>query len=191
MIIERISKSTVKVILSFNDMCDYQMDFSRLESNSLETKNMIISLLKKIQQKVDIDFSSDNLFIEAFSSNDGGCLMYISVIEDSDNVHEKANKPNLIALTTEFDDFNTMIILCRQLLNNDIEIIRSQLYYKDDMFRLIIETSFESEKKIYNFLLEYGKIIGKGDFPYSITKEYYQCVENDKAIEKLAVLQTI
>ena len=105
MIIRQISKSTVKVILSFNDMCDYQMDFSRLESLMKVLKQKHDYILKN-PAKVDIDFSSDNLFIEAFSSNDGGCLMYISVIEDSDNVHEKANKPNLIALTTEFDDFN-------------------------------------------------------------------------------------
>ena len=77
----------------------------------------------------------------------------------------------------------TMIILCRQLLNNDIEIIRSQLYYKDDMFRLIIETSLNL-KKIYNFLLEYGKIIGKVIFHIQLQK-YYQCVENDKQLKSL------
>lgn len=191
MVIEQISKSTVKVILSSNDMCDYQMDFDMLESNNLETRNLIVSLLTKIQKNVDIDFSSDNLFIEAFSSKDGGCLMYISVIENTDNAYRKAIKSDFITITTEFDDFNTMIILCRQLLNNDNKIVRSQLYFKENLFRLVIEISSKSEKKIYNFLLEYGKIIGKGDLPHSITKEYYQCIESDKAIEKLAVLQTI
>lgn len=189
MIIEQISKSTVKVILSCNDMCDYQMDFNRLESNSFETRNMIISLLTKIQQKVDIDFSSDNLFIEAFSANDGGCLMYISIIED--NECRKTSKSDFITITTEFDNFNTMIILCRQLLNNEIGIFRSQLYFKDDIFRLIIKADIKFEKKIYNFLLEYGEIIGTGDYPYSVTKEYYQSVEKDEAIEKLAVLNII
>lgn len=192
MTIEKISSSTVKIVLSGAELSGYNMDFGMLDSDNPETKSLLISLLTAIENKVDIDLSSDRLFIEAFAANDGGCLLYISVIDHEKKPVQSKKIPAVIKIITEFDSLNHAIKLCRQLKAGYCGmLLGSQLYYNGKDVRLLIEMPSRYEKKLSKILLEYGKIIGTGEFACSATKEYFECIETFNALEKVSRLKPI
>lgn len=192
MTIEQISRSTVKVVLSKNELKSYDLNFSMLDSDSVETKAMLLTLLQNIQQKVDIDLASDRLYIEAFAAKDGGCFLYISVIDDEDNsLSNNSKKDVFVALTAEFDNFNNLIILCRHLQKLSNDIVASQLYYHGLTMRLVLYADSNAECKICGLICEYGNFIGAGELYYSFTKEYFTCSEKYNAVSKLANLSTV
>jgi len=160
------------------------MDFSMLDSANYKTKCMLASLIECVRSRVDIDLGSDRLFIEAFATGDEGCLLYISVVDGVPQVPQTRNTSSAIIIT-EFPDFNTLIDLGKNF--QTLKALKSQLYYKSNLFRLVTEISKADRKNAIRLLSEYGTVISSDELP--ATKEYFECVEEEQALEKISQLQ--
>lgn len=89
--IDVLSGSTVKITLSGGDMRDYDVKYENLSRKSPDTKRLLGEVLKAVSLESDMffDANADRLFIEAFPRSDGGCMLYISSLEEE----EKTARP--------------------------------------------------------------------------------------------------
>lgn len=186
--IEQLSNTTVKINLSKSDMDEYDVSFDTLDSDNHQTKSMLIDLIEYIKEEFNIDFCYEKLFIEAFSNDDDqSCILYVSIL--GNKIKPNSNISSFKIIVAEFDDFESLKMLSKQLLNllgNSSHT--SSLYYKDDKLRLICKSNLNSNEKLNNLVQEYGEIIGEDELDVSITREHYICIEFEKALEKLQEL---
>ena len=89
--IDVLSGSTVKITLSGGDMRDYDVKYESLSRKSPDTKRLLGEVLKAVSLESDMffDANADRLFVEAFPRSDGGCMLYISSLEEE----EKSARP--------------------------------------------------------------------------------------------------
>jgi len=183
--IEIISTNTVKITLSEGDMLDYDINYERLDRKNPETKRLLIELLEAVRDEKNIDLCSEKLYVEAFPQNNGGCLLYISILND----RLKPKVELYSELICEISDLNNLLPLCSRIFKGFSHIIRtSELYFDGKIYRLIINTLPKTDKKICNLLNEYGNLIGKGEIIGASTREHFDTIIEKDAIEKLSTL---
>ena len=183
--IEIISNNTVKITLSEVDMLDYDINYERLDKKNPETKRLLIELLEAVRDEKNIDLSSEKLYVEAFPQNDGGCLLYISILNDK----LKPKMEIYTELVCEINDLNNLISLSSKIFKSYSHLIRgSELYFNENNYRLIINTFPKADSKLCIILSEYGCLIGKGEIISSSTKEHFDLLIDKDAIEKLSTL---
>jgi len=82
--IDVLSQNTLKLTLSETDMRELDIKYESLSPKNPETKRMLATVLRGVRRenKPEFAFSGEKLFVEAFPRSDGGCLLYISCLED-------------------------------------------------------------------------------------------------------------
>jgi len=92
--IDVLSGNTLKLTLNNSDMADMGIKYETLSEKSEQTKNLLTRVLDtvKLNASVDgnmrFDFSGERLFVEAFPRPDGGCMLYISCLKESEPEEE-------------------------------------------------------------------------------------------------------
>ena len=185
MTIEVISSNTVKITLTEVDMLDYDINYERLDRKNPETKRLLIELLEAVREEKNIDLCSEKLYVEAFPQNDGGCLLYISILND-----RLKTKPELYSeLVCEIEELSSTIALSVRIYKNYSHLIRSsELYFNGEVYRLIVNTFPKADNKLTNLLNEFGSVTGKGETLCASTREHFQTILASDAIEKLSTL---
>lgn len=185
MVIDVISSNTIKIVLDENDMLLYNVSFDKLDRSSPETKKLLIDLIKNIKDEKSIDLSAEKLFVEAFPKDDGGCLLYLSMLNNNIKANtEKINLYNSIICTIDSPEMLLTIsskLYCHfsHLLHN------SELYYRDGNYLMILHTFKKSDKKLKIFLSEYCEILGTNEIDASLIREHYNCVFPIDAIDEI------
>lgn len=184
MLIEIISSNTIKVELDELDMSAYDISFDKLDRSSPETRKLLVDLIDDINKEKDIDLTEERIFVEAFPKDDGGCLLYLSMLGNTITTAEKNSIYNssICKITTP----ETLSKLASELykLYNHITH-NSELYYKDGNYFLILHTFKRADKKLKYFLNEYCEIIGRTEIDCSYIREYSQCIFSVNAIEEI------
>ncbi len=82
MFYDTLSENTVKITLTSRDMSDYAIARESLLDRSAESRRSLTRFLKRFQSENELfrGKSADRLFLEAFPSDDGGCVMYVSTL---------------------------------------------------------------------------------------------------------------
>ena len=186
MTIEQISDITIKVSLSERDLQMYNI--SSLESNNSNTKLMLIELIAQVQTVINRRLNYEELFIEAFACSDGGCILYISTMDTELRPIKKSRV--FSDILCEADKLEELISLSRHLQQhlND-HILCSELYHKNGLYRLILHTYAKSEEKLLSIVGEYSEILQSTSLARAVTREYYDCVMPQNAVDKIADLQ--
>lgn len=185
MTIEIISSNTIKITLDEIDMSSYDVSFEKLDRSSPETKRLLIDLIESIREEKNIDLSTERLFVEAFPKDDGGCLLYLSMLNANiKTTPEKSSLYNTLICKIESPD--NLIEISIQLFNLFNHILHnSELYYNEGVYQLILHTFKRSDKKLKSFLSEYCEISGLGEIDSSSIREYYTCIFPINAIEEI------
>ena len=55
--------------------------FQACDGSTSETKRAVLSLITKIEEETKLDLNGGKLFIEAFPDANGGCVLYVNVID--------------------------------------------------------------------------------------------------------------
>ena len=185
MTIEIISANTIKIVLNEFDMSAYEVSFDKLDRSSPETKKLLIDLIRNIQEEKNIDLSSERLFVEAFPKDDGGCLLYLSMLNNNMKVLQEKNSL-YNSMVCKIKSPKDLIEISNQLFNLYNHILHnSELYYLDGEYQLILHTFKKADKKLKTFLSEYCEIVGNGEIDSSSIREYYSCIFPINAIEEI------
>jgi len=89
--IDVLSQNTLKLTLSRLDMFDLDIKYESLSGKNPDTKRLLSHVLRtvRLDKSAGVDFSGERLFVEAFPRPDGGCMLYISCLEEAS--HSSAN----------------------------------------------------------------------------------------------------
>lgn len=188
MLIEQLSDISIKYTLSEKELLEFNVNFDSISRYDSNTRLMISHLMLLAETKTDISiqFGDSEVYVEAFSCNNGNCIIYISLIKQE--VHHKGiEKSNFFICNT--DNLNHLIRLSKQLLNfSQYDITSSSLYLKDDTFFLLLEFNRKSFEKILYAITEFCEYSTKRPNNQQLI-EYYQCLAPDNALSRLSLLR--
>jgi negative regulator of genetic competence, sporulation and motility len=188
--IELIDKKTVRIFLSFDDMQQLCITYDQMDYKDPDTKRVILNLLQRVREQTSIDLSEGKLFIEAFPHSEGGCVLYVNVVNPQMPIplsKPKRYKNNFnTPIIFEFGNIDNVINVCDKLFNQYSHLIlKSSLYLLDQKYMLLIYTYFKMDDKIVALVSEYGQLVGKGAVKGSFIKEHAKPIVDNIAIETI------
>lgn len=185
--IEILNKHIIKITLSFKDMKNYNLTYEKINYNDKKTRQLIVNLLYKIKKTTKTDISKNQMFIEAFPTEENGCILYLNIINQKtiDNItNSNINRP-LILKFKQIQDFKNMCkILTKENCLN--KILKNTLLQINNYPILIIYSHSEQLTKILPIFFEYGTIIGYGELNKKIIEEHCQLIIKNNAIETIS-----
>lgn len=185
MTIEKLSSLTVKVSLSKNELEKYSLCFDLLENNNKNTRELIAYLVYEIRQKTGVNLYNEHLYIEAFANANYGCILYISAVDTSINEDEEDNFPDIILL--EADNEKNIIKFSKNYMKYFFDKYnKSMLYIKDGIYRIILHINAQKFENIIDSALSNNLKYTAEAKSIAYTCEYFNCIFDSKAIEKLS-----
>lgn len=182
---DALSRNTVKITLTGKDMKDYSIKTESLRSRSAESKRSLTSFLKKFQSESSLfpDHKAERLFLEAFPSDDGGCILYVSTL-GSDILPPPETERRTTPLMCRTDTLGDTARLCRSLTG---KVRTSALYRLGSGYWLIIKVQTANAALVSRIVGEYGSL---SDDPTDIAcvTEHGTPVCPASAVSKLAGL---
>lgn len=179
MTINKLNDYAVKIYLDKNDMQKFNINFAYIDADCI--KNLILILSNEINELLGLDISNEKLYVEVFSKK-SGCLIFISY---STKISGKGHiRKNIIC---QFEDFESLKSLCDYIsINFPSSIKFSKLYCNNHYIRLILGIK-DNLDIIIRIASVYSSIINGNEINTGATKEYFQCVYNDEAVEKVSL----
>jgi hypothetical protein len=175
-------------------MFDLDIRYESLSGKNPDTKRLLSHVLKtvKLDKSSGVDFTGERLFVEAFPRPDGGCMLYISCLNegaDAPATVPRANKSRKAVavsatLLYQFASIADLEGACRVLSwqrTNGKLSFTSNLYSRDNHYRLLINTA--NKKLASSIVSEYGREVCAKEI--TATKEHYKLLANDNAAELL------
>ncbi len=124
-----ISESKIKIMLSSEDMKEYNIDGENLDYENGDTRRAIWSILDNVKDKIGFDASGERIFIQFYSSRVGGCEMFITklnltreavhmqqISDSAVKTSEYSLAPVFVKRTVySFSELKLLIDVCRRL----------------------------------------------------------------------------
>jgi negative regulator of genetic competence, sporulation and motility len=203
--IDVLSSNTLKLTLSKCDMSDLDIKYESLSPKNPETKRLLAHVLNSIQResKTGFTFSGERLFVEAFPRADGGCMLYISCLEEESaakplrsvktgRISAQAPPPAArdLSCTQEFDiadeadtaicesDSLADIAQALKSLMNLSAIEYSGLYRRNGHYRAVVKCA--KSALMFAVLREHGRLI-TGEKELEYTKAHFLPIAEENA----------
>ncbi len=186
--IELVDQKTVKITLDENDLDEMSLSFHDTDGAASETKRAVRGLITKIKEETELDLTGGKLFIEAFPDVNGGCVLYVNVIDrNRGGLHSKKNSPGFNhPLIFRFKTLDSLLGACEHLFKQYSHLVRkSSLYLLDQEYFLTLCSYLRTDDKLVKLLSEYGQYFGKGEIRLSFIREHARCIIEDAAVETL------
>lgn len=148
-----ISRSTVKITLSKEDMREYSLCAENIESRTEASKKGLARLLSEM--KLFSDYTPDRLFLEAFPKNEGGCVLYVSKLSDGEQTVPPDNRVIL-----KLKSLDCLIAVSRGVMRLSPDL-KTCAYRQGDEY--ILEAR-GCDRRTAGLFLEYGEICDGGCF---------------------------
>lgn len=167
-------------------MKKYEITYEKINYNDKNTRQFVVNLLYKLKKLSQIDISKSKIFIEAFQTEEEGCILYLNIVSEK-TINHILNTETKNPLIIQFKDMQSLRQMCKnppfkKYINT---IFKSELYYKNNNFILIIYSYYKHAKKLSACLFEHGTHIGFGELNKKLIEEHCNLVINNNAIEKI------
>lgn len=186
MIIEKLSSLTVKVSLSHNELTEFGLNFEKLDSNNTETKQLIKIIIEEIKRNLGLNLHNENLYIETFSSRNG-CILYISVTctDLGFKISNTSKRTDYLILETP-DEKNLIRFSCDLFRYLEEYVVSSSLYYYNGTFRMILKINIIKKDSITDCAENHILNVMGGIEAKTATEEYFKCIFESEAAERLS-----
>ena len=155
---DALSRNTVKITLTKEDMSDYSLKSDSLRIRNAETKRALTRFLKRFRSESAIfpDKDIDRLFLEAFPSEDGGCVMYVSTLgmeplPPPDTDRGESAVRTVMCVSGQLD---AVLRLCAGLVG---KASSSALYRLEKCYCLVAAVSSDETGPAARLIREYGE----------------------------------
>lgn len=152
---DALSRSTVKITLSEEDMREYSLCAENIALKTAESKRSLARLLKRM--KLFSGYKTERLFLEAFPRAQGGCILYVSSLgEEPDGAPPKENRENTPLLCT-VEGLDCFIRLCTGIYRYcDAE--NSCAYAENGRYSLLLLAPPSQTSAAKRLMGEYGTV---------------------------------
>ena len=168
-----ISESKLKIMITKNDLKEFDLCTEDLDYSNSETKRIFWDIIHRAKKSVGFVCDRSKLLVQLYSSRDGGCEMFVSRLDvQSADTEDRSELLSLdcVSCRDEYEDPDTdafafdslewLLSVCRRL--KDLDYTRkSSVYLGDDgRFYLLLEGVDASSAKLnkYTFINEYGSL---------------------------------
>lgn len=189
--IERIDSRTIKVVLSDKDMAEYDLTYEEMDYSDSATRQAILEIMRRVQNKINLGIDHNKLFIEAFPSPEGGCILYVNIVEfeppEKPTVKAKKELPRYdTPLIFELENLDAVTAVCKRLATDmQAGIVKSSLFHYEAHYYLLLYTYCRMERKIQFILQEYGDFLGKSTVLAAFFREHSKEISRDDAISTI------
>lgn len=183
--IELLDDKTVKIVLTKPDMEAFSLTYDDMDYQNANTKRVILKLIDEVKKQSALDLSSGKLFIEAFPYADGGCILYVNILEAAASPIKRKTSFDT-PLIFRFDRLDDLVSLSARLNDRYGHIIlKNSLYLQEKQYILFLYTYFKMDRQILHLLNEYGSYLGKGAIAASLVREHSKELIKNDAIQTL------
>lgn len=183
--IESTSKNNIVISLSSQDLDDLGITYEEMDYKNLDTRRVIYTLLQEASEQLKRDVHpSGKMLIEAVPDPFGGCVLYFTVYQSDADKKDCVAPPSQFILMCEFETENDLIDASRVILNTFLSTPKSKLYSNGDDYRLIFSCA-NKHKKLRSIMSEYCKDLTESSNKIAHTKEHWNCLCDNEAVERL------
>lgn len=153
---DTLSKNTVKITLTCKDMRENSIRAEGLRTRSADSKRSLIGFLKKFQAESSLfaGRNAERLFLEAFPSEDGGCVLYVSTL-GCDVLPPPDTERRQSVLMCSTDTLSDAAELCRCIRRS---VRGSALYRLDGRYCLILKVRPAAADTVSRYAEEFGAL---------------------------------
>ncbi len=182
---DALSKNTVKITLTDRDMRENSIRAEGLRTRSADSKRSLIDFLKKLQaeSKLFAGKSAERLFLEAFPSEDGGCVLYVSTL-GCDILPQPDSVPRRHVVMCGTATLADAAQLCRCVSRS---VSGSSLYRLDGRYVLLFRVRPSAADTVSRMIAEYG-VLSDDPVDIAFTAEHGTVLCASGAVRRLTGL---
>lgn len=180
MIIDIVNYNTIKIIVSNEELDDFDLSYKKIDENDINTQMLLLYIIEEIKEQKNIDISTEKIYIEIFPVKSTGCLFYISILERKDT-NKQANY--CTTFTYKSKSINNIVSFCKQHTKKNV-ILNSELYFDETYFYIIANVLSEFQASMTEQVISTDICI-KGELYADMIKEHYECICDTDAIHKI------
>lgn len=186
--IELEEAGRVKITLNPDDMKNYDITFSELDYNQIDTKRIIWQLLLKARNQTGFEFSSGNLLVEAFPASSGGCVLYFTnILYGSQMKRIKIKKSCFGPYVFRFESAEEMLTAVSRLGEAmGFAFMKSALYEAGEHYFLALYPVTRLEEEARILLGEYGDFFCEGAPALAFIEEHGTLICAPNAVETIS-----
>lgn len=174
----------LKITLNSEEIYEYKIIGIIIDHESPQNESALLNLLAIATLKTGFSPKSDDLSIEIYPSEDGGCVIYF-IPEESEKIYTVKplkNQKKQLAAAYYFDNSEDMISAIQRLYSIDkLKNIKSDLYYYLERYIIIVYPN-DYEKSDLSILTEYGYKIADRTLISKIMEHSIAIVQNNAVI---------
>ena len=169
----RIDSEKLKIILTKNDLAEFDILTNDIDYSNTETKRMFWDIIGRAKKSVGFNCDGMRVLVQLYSSRDGGCEMFVSILGNA--CESFADEPTPISLHCKtmykkdnrilrrgafgFETLEWMITVCRRLYETGYSG-ESSAYIGDDRRFYLFLDGLDATEYVpldeYSFICEYG-----------------------------------
>ncbi len=198
-----INSSKLKIMLTKDDMIQYELDCGTINYDNTETRRAFWNILDEAKHRTGFDAAADRVFIQLYPSKEGGCEMYVTKVGSLCRGERKLPGPitygpsklfpdgasENLKLSFMFSNVGQMISACRlatrsgQISASDAWIDESGACY---LFAEASETNADTAFLV-GIMNEFGTPVASSDY-ITYIKEHGRAFCAGNAVETLAAM---
>ena len=171
-------------------MQQYHVSYSQLSVDDPQTRLMISKLLSAASCTVGFDHSDKRLFIETYPDDDGGCILYVTVMKGEKYKESKSKRPSVFPpVIFTLPSVNSLCQICKTInCNEKSQALCSSLFSHADEYDLVlIGTSLSWDR--WNYIAsEWSIPIHQGKNELLRVQEHGRLLIPSGAVETMAKL---
>lgn len=187
--IDILSKTTLKLTLTAEDMNKNSLCYEALSGEGSSCRRAIGRLLKSDSKPESAAMAArllngqPRLFVEAFKRMDGGCMLYVSALDRKNGSGVLDSDISPLIFETESGEDLGLVCRCLVSEKNNGAKFRSALFYgSGNRYRLALTPLNTCKNRIMRILREYGRVCTE-EIAAACTEEYFKRLIGENGAE--------
>lgn len=176
----------IAVELTKDDMSELDITYEDLDYSNIETRRVLWTVLDEASHTIGCDINlSERMLIEAVPATAGGCIIYFTVLPKSHGTTgTKIIKRDDGAVICDIPKLDDLFAACAMLKQKGYDQ-KSELYAKDNKYRLVLYPAPADETTMETMLCEFGNVLNHHKtHTLSHMEEYWNLLASPDAIAK-------
>lgn len=169
---EKLNDNKIKIILTIKDLEEKNIDFHSFMSNSIESQNLFIDMLKEAEKEIGFITNNYNIHIEAFATSDGMFIFTITRISVINLPKKKKvvytrkiikeNKKFIIYSFNSFDDYCNLCTFFKKQTSNFSTYLKnvSLILYNSTYYLVLYDTNMDelTARHFFSYMSEFATL---------------------------------
>ena len=144
-----INESKIKIMLSKPDMLHYQLEANKMNQTDEHTRAVFRHIFDDARAEIGFDTTGKRLFIQMFTSREGGCEIFVTKLDDTDNTSTVLPRDKILEIGQAVEDPYGLAIVPQNLSEGEVLLLK-QISKISDVDEIIRQTDKSRENSSMN-----------------------------------------